>query len=108
MCSCLLIDERPEEVTDFQRSVKAEGRGVLQRPGFGKRTCGFSRFMIERLPPAWLNRARMFFVLLDSITRVASRLQQRSRRQWPHDDRRCGPRGALEIPRKMFASARQD
>jgi len=45
------------------------------------------------------------FVLLDSIT-ASPRLQQRPWRQRPDDDRRRGCR-ALEIPRKMFASARK-
>jgi len=35
----LLIDERPEEVTDFQRSVKAEVVGGRRTTWIWKRTC---------------------------------------------------------------------
>src|SRR5688572_21068151 len=92
----LLIDERPEEVTDFQRSVKAEDLETHVR---------LSRFMIERCR-RMVEAGRDVFVLLDSITRVARAYNSvhggSGRTMTGGVDAR-----ALEIPRKMFASARK-
>src|ERR1700691_5190016 len=100
----LLIDERPEEVTDFQRSVKAEvvassNDQDLETPG------RLSRFTTER-SRRMVESGRDVFVLLDSITRVARAYNSvhggSGRTMTGGVDAR-----ALEIPRKMFASARK-
>lgn len=100
----LLIDERPEEVTDFQRSVKAEV--VASSNDMDLEThVRLSRFMIERCR-RMVECGRDVFVLLDSITRVArayNSVQGGSGRTMTGGvDAR-----ALEIPRKMFAAARK-
>ncbi len=100
----LLIDERPEEVTDFQRSVKAEV--VASSNDMDLEThVRLSRFIIERCR-RMVEAGRDVFVLLDSITRVArayNRVHGGSGRTMTGGvDAR-----ALEIPRKMFASARK-
>src|SRR5437899_9725677 len=65
----LLIDERPEEVTDFQRSVKAEV--VASSNDMDLEThVRLSRFMIERCR-RMVESGKDVFVLLDSLTRVA-------------------------------------
>src|SRR5436190_18047805 len=100
----LLIDERPEEVTDFQRSVKAEV--VASSNDLDLEThVRLSRFMIERCR-RMVECGKDVFVLLDSITRVARAYNSvhggSGRTMSGGVDAR-----ALEIPRKMFASARK-
>jgi transcription termination factor Rho len=100
----LLIDERPEEVTDFQRSVKAEV--VASSNDMDLEThVRLSRLMIERCRRI-VESGKDVFVLLDSITRVARAYNSvhggSGRTMTGGVDAR-----ALEIPRKMFASARK-
>ena len=100
----LLIDERPEEVTDFQRSVKAEVVASSNDQDLETHV-RLSRFMIERCR-RMVEAGKDVFVLLDSITRVArayNSVQGGSGRTMSGGvDAR-----ALEIPRKMFAAARK-
>jgi transcription termination factor Rho len=100
----LLIDERPEEVTDFQRSVKAEVVASSNDQDLETHV-RLSRFMIERCR-RMVEAGRDVFVLLDSITRVARAYNSvhggSGRTMTGGVDAR-----ALEIPRKMFAAARK-
>ena len=100
----LLIDERPEEVTDFQRSVKAEVVASSNDQDLETHV-RLSRFMIERCR-RMVESGKDVFVLLDSITRVARAYNSAhggsGRTMTGGVDAR-----ALEIPRKMFASARK-
>ena len=104
MCMVLLIDERPEEVTDFQRSVKAEVVASSNDQDLETHV-RLSRFMIERCR-RMVEAGKDVFVLLDSITRVARAYNSvhggSGRTMTGGVDAR-----ALEIPRKMFASARK-
>jgi len=63
----LLIDERPEEVTDFQRSAKAEVVAFLSTTRTLETHVRLSRFMIERCRRI-VESGKDVFVLLDSIT----------------------------------------
>jgi len=100
----LLIDERPEEVTDFQRSVKAEVVASSNDQDLETHV-RLSRFMIERCR-RMVEAKKDVFVLLDSITRVARAYNSvhggSGRTMTGGVDAR-----ALEIPRKIFASARK-
>jgi transcription termination factor Rho len=100
----LLIDERPEEVTDFQRSVKAEVVASSNDQDIDTHV-RLSRFMIERCR-RMVEAGKDVFVLMDSLTRVA-----RSYNSAHGGSGRTMTGGvdarALEIPRKMFASARK-
>ena len=100
----LLIDERPEEVTDFQRSVKAEVVASSNDQDIETHV-RLSRFMIERCR-RMVESGKDVFVLLDSLTRVARAYNSAhggsGRTMTGGVDAR-----ALEIPRKMFASARK-
>jgi transcription termination factor Rho len=100
----LLIDERPEEVTDFSRSVNAEV--VASSNDMDLEThVRLSRFTIERCR-RMVEAGKDVMVLLDSITRVARAYNSvhggSGRTMSGGVDAR-----ALEIPRKMFASARK-
>ncbi|MFM1942712.1 MAG: hypothetical protein RI897_1694 [Verrucomicrobiota bacterium] len=100
----LLIDERPEEVTDFQRSVKAEVVASSNDQDLETHV-RLSRFMIERCR-RMVETGKDVFVLLDSITRVARAYNSvhggSGRTMTGGVDAR-----ALEIPRKIFAAARK-
>ena len=100
----LLIDERPEEVTDFQRSVKAEVIASSNDMDIETHV-RLSRFIIERCRRI-VESGKDVFVLLDSLTRVARAYNSAhggsGRTMTGGVDAR-----ALEIPRKMFASARK-
>ena len=100
----LLIDERPEEVIDFQRSVKAEVVAFSNDQDLETHV-RLSRFMIERCR-RMVETKKDVFVLLDSITRVARAYNSvhggSGRTMTGGVDAR-----ALEIPRKMFAAARK-
>jgi len=100
----LLIDERPEEVTDFQRSVKAEV--VASSNDMDLEThVRLSRFMVERCRRI-VETGKDVFVLMDSLTRIARAYNSvhggSGRTMTGGVDAR-----ALENPRKMFASARK-
>jgi len=100
----LLIDERPEEVTDFQRSVKAEVVASSNDQDLETHV-RLSRFMVERCK-RMVEAGKDVFILLDSITRVARAYNSvhggSGRTMTGGVDAR-----ALEIPRKMFAAARK-
>jgi len=100
----LLIDERPEEVTDFQRSVKAEVVASSNDQDLETHV-RLSRFMIERCRRI-VESGKDVFVLMDSLTRIARAYNSvhggSGRTMTGGVDAR-----ALEIPRKMFASARK-
>jgi transcription termination factor Rho len=100
----LLIDERPEEVTDFQRSVKAEVVASSNDQDLETHV-RLSRFMIERCR-RMVESNKDVFVLMDSLTRIARAYNSvhggSGRTMTGGVDAR-----ALEIPRKMFASARK-
>lgn len=99
----LLIDERPEEVTDFQRSVEAEVIASSNDQDLETHV-RLSKFVIERSRRR-VEAGKHVFILLDSITRVARAYNSvhggSGRTMTGGVDAR-----ALEIPRKMFASAR--
>jgi transcription termination factor Rho len=100
----LLIDERPEEVTDFQRSVKAEVVASSNDQDLDTHV-RLSRFMIERCR-RMVESGRDVFVLMDSLTRIARAYNNvhggSGRTMTGGVDAR-----ALEVPRRMFASARK-
>jgi len=100
----LLIDERPEEVTDFQRSVKAEVVASSNDQDLETHV-RLSRFMVERCR-RMVESGKDIVILLDSLTRVARAYNSvhggSGRTMTGGVDAR-----ALEIPRKMFAAARK-
>jgi transcription termination factor Rho len=65
----LLIDERPEEVTDMQRNTKGKSS---PRPSTSRRnaTCRWPKWSLK-WPSAWWMHQRDVVILLDSITRLA-------------------------------------
>lgn len=100
----LLIDERPEEVTDFERSVKAEVIASSNDQDLETHV-RLSRFTIERCRRL-VEGGKDVMVLMDSLTRIARAYNSvhggSGRTMTGGVDAR-----ALEIPRKMFAAARK-
>ncbi|MFA8020512.1 transcription termination factor Rho [Bremerella cremea] len=102
----LLIDERPEEVTDMQRSIKGEViASSLDRDI--ESHVRLSQLVIERCKRL-AEAGQDVFLLLDSITRLA-----RAFNKWVGDNR--GNNAimsgginvkAMDIPKKLFATAR--
>lgn len=100
----LLIDERPEEVTDFQRSVNAEVIASSNDQDIETHV-RLSRFTVERCRRL-VEEGKDVMILMDSLTRVARAYNSAhggsGRTMTGGVDAR-----ALEIPRKMFAAARK-
>jgi transcription termination factor Rho len=99
----LLVDERPEEVTDMKRSVKGD---VLA----SSLDCDveshvrLSQLVVERCK-RMAESGKDVFLLMDSITRMA-----RAFNKWVGNTGRTMSGGvdikALDIPKKLFATAR--
>ncbi len=99
----LLIDERPEEVTDFQRSVKSEvvSSTFDERP---ERHIQVSSMVIEKAKRL-VEYGRDVVILLDSITRLARAHNSVA----PHSGRILSggvDASALYEPKKFFGAAR--
>lgn len=100
---CLLIDERPEEVTDFKRSVPAEVWASSSDQSYDKHKRlaeDMFRTALEKVV-----QGEDVFILLDSLTRLARVYNQfatGSRTMSGGLDSR-----AMEIPRRFFGAARK-
>ena len=101
---CLLIDERPEEVTDFRRSVPAEVRWSSSDESYDHhiRTADELMRQVYREVGAGGN----VMVLIDSLTRL-SRVHNAETRSSGRTISGGIDARALEIPRRIFGSARK-
>lgn len=99
----LLIDERPEEVTDMRRSVKGEVVSSSLDEDVESHI-RLSQLIVER-GKRIAESGKDVFILLDSITRLA-----RAFNKWSNTGR-TGSGGldirALDIPKKLFGTARR-
>lgn len=100
----LLIDERPEEVTDFKRSVPAQVHASSTDESYDQHV---------RVANNLLNIARReageghnVMIVIDSLTRL-SRVHNASRKSSGRTMSGGLDANALEIPRKLFGSARK-
>lgn len=99
----LLVDERPEEVTDMKRSVNGEViASSLDRDV--ESHVRLSQLVVERCKRL-VEMGHDVFLLMDSITRMA-----RAFNKWVGNTGRTMSGGvdikALDIPKKLFATAR--
>jgi len=100
---CLLIDERPEEVTDFQRSVKAEVVASSSDQAYEKHVAMAENLMKKAVEEA--SGGADVFLLLDSLTRLSrvhNQFATGSRTMSGGLDSR-----AMEVPRRFFGAARK-
>ncbi|MCL4108093.1 UNVERIFIED_CONTAM: hypothetical protein GTU68_012829 [Idotea baltica] len=99
----LLIDERPEEVTEMSRSVKGEVIASSLDHDVESHV-RIAQLIIER-GKRLAEEGQDVFILLDSITRLA-----RAYNKWVNPSGRTGRGGldirALDVPKKLFGTAR--
>ncbi|MBI5623684.1 MAG: transcription termination factor Rho [Elusimicrobia bacterium] len=99
----LLIDERPEEVTEFKRSVPASVFASCSDQPYERHVATAEAVMKEAVEHA--AGGEDVFVLLDSITRLA-----RVHNQFANGSRTMSgglDSRALEVPRRIFGAARK-
>jgi transcription termination factor Rho len=99
----LLVDERPEEVTDFRRNVDCEvAASTLDREI--ESHVRLAQLVLERCRRL-AEMGKDVFLLMDSITRLA-----RAFNKWVGNTGRTMSGGvdikAMDIPKKLFAAAR--
>ncbi len=101
---CLLVDERPEEVTDFKRSVIADVRSSSSDQDYEHHVSIADELMHQAMREA--GEGADVVVLIDSLTRL-SRVHNAQRR----DSGRTLSGGvdarAMEVPRRIFGAARK-
>ncbi len=103
-CYCLLIDERPEEVTDFRRSVPAEVRWSSSDEDYENHIRTANDLMRQVYNEA--GAGENVVVLIDSLTRL-SRVHNAERRTSGRTLSGGVDARALELPRRIFGSARK-
>lgn len=102
----LLIDERPEEVTDFERSFPDVEVFSSSNDGDGKDHTRIALLAIERAKRL-VEAGEHVVMLLDSITRLARSFNSQMRGGGNRGTASGGLLvGALEMPRRIFAAAR--
>lgn len=101
---CLLIDERPEEVTDFKRSVSAEVRWSSSDENYEHHIATADELMRQVYREA--GEGRNVMVLIDSLTRL-SRVHNAEQRSSGRTLTGGVDARALEVPRRIFGSARK-
>lgn len=102
----LLIDERPEEVTDFQRSFPNAEVLSSSNDGDTKDHTRIALLAIERAKRL-VEAGEHVFILMDSITRLARAFNNSARGGRGRGTGSGGITvGALEMPRRIFAAAR--
>jgi len=101
---CLLVDERPEEVTDFRRSVEAEVGWSTSDNTYEQHVQTADKLMKEAIHDA--SEEKNVMVFIDSLTRLsrvhnAERVSSGKTLSGGVDSR------AMEVPRRMFGAARK-
>jgi transcription termination factor Rho len=103
----LLIDERPEEVTEFRRMIQEMGRGEVVASSSDLDSANHARtaeLVVERAKRL-AEQGRQVFVLLDSLTRLARAYNKNMGNGGRTMSGGVDVR-ALEVPKRLFGSAR--
>ena len=101
---CLLINERPEEVTDFRRSVAAEVRWSSSDETYDHHIRTADELMRQAFREAGAGQNVM--IVIDSLTRLA-RVHNAERQSSGRTLSGGVDARALEVPRRIFGSARK-
>jgi transcription termination factor Rho len=101
---CLLVDERPEEITDFKRSVPAEVRSSSSDETYDHHIKTADDLMHQAYREA--GEGKNVLIVIDSLTRL-SRVHNADRRSSGRTLSGGMDARALEIPRRIFGSARK-
>jgi transcription termination factor Rho len=99
----LLIDERPEEVTDFRRSVTAEVHASSSDESYAQHVRVADDLLDTALKQA--GEGHHVMIVIDSLTRL-SRVHNAERKSSGRTMSGGLDTRALEIPRKLFGAAR--
>ena len=100
---CVLVDERPEEVTDFTRSVTAKVYSSSMDHSHESHIKIVDQVIAEAFREAAAGHDVM--ILLDSLTRLA-RVHNSQHRSGGRTMSGGVGAGALEVPRRIFGAAR--
>lgn len=100
----LLIDERPEEVTEFKRGIKGAEVFASSNDGRVREHCRLAELCIERAKRL-VEAGKHVVILMDSITRLARAYNNASAGNGRTMSGGIDAK-ALEMPRRLFASAR--
>ncbi len=101
---CLLVDERPEEVTDFKRSVTAEVYASSSDEAYEHHIAVADQLMRQAIREAEAGANVM--VVIDSLTRLA-RVHNAERQSSGRTLSGGMDARSLEVPRRIFGSARK-
>jgi len=101
---CLLVDERPEEITDFKRSVPAEVRSSSSDETHEHHIATADTLMRQAFAEA--GDGKNVLIVIDSLTRL-SRVHNADLRSSGRTLSGGVDARALEIPRRIFGSARK-
>ena len=101
---CLLVDERPEEVTDFRRNVTAEVRWSCSDESYEHHIETADTLMKQVYREA--SAGENVMILVDSLTRLA-RVHNAERQSSGRTLSGGVDARALEVPRRIFGSARK-
>lgn len=100
----LLIDERPEEVTDFKRSVPAEVHASSSDDSYEQHVRIANKLLNSAIKQA--GEGHDVMIVIDSLTRL-SRVHNAERKSSGRTMSGGLDARAMEIPRKMFGAARK-
>jgi transcription termination factor Rho len=100
---CVLVDERPEEVTHFKRSVDAEVYSSSMDQSYDNHIKVADMVIAEAFKEA--SAGHNVMILLDSLTRLARVHNTQHRGSGRTMSGGVGA-GAMEIPRRIFGAAR--
>jgi|TARA_B110000902_G_scaffold258035_1_gene327105 transcription termination factor Rho len=100
----LLIDERPEEVTDFKRSVPAEVHASSSDEGYAKHVRVANKLLSNAQKQA--GEGHDVMIVIDSLTRL-SRVYNATQKGGGRTMTGGLDARAMEIPRRMFGAARK-
>ncbi len=101
---CLLVNERPEEVTDFKRSVSAELRSSSIDETYEHHVHVADTLMKQAVREAGAGQNIM--IVIDSLTRLSRVHNAQSRSSGRTLSGGIDARG-LEVPRRIFGAARK-
>ncbi len=106
----LLVDERPEEVTEFRHSLPDAEIYASSNDSGAKNHCRVAELCVERAKRL-VEAGEHVFILMDSITRLARAYNtalggDKSRGKGRGIQSGGIITGALEMPRRLFAAAR--
>ncbi|HRY30494.1 MAG TPA: NACHT domain-containing protein, partial [Elusimicrobiota bacterium] len=101
---CLLINERPEEVTDFKRSVPAEVWASSSDESYDHHVQMADTLVRQAVREA--GGGQNVMIVIDSLTRLA-RVHNAQRSASGRTLSGGLDAGALEIPRRIFGAARK-